>query len=168
MPVHTHPVNDLGHSHDMGIPTRGQVWGVRSDNVQYCYGVDNGGATNNPPTLQVQTGVSIQSVGGGVPHNNVQPSIAIRQNTRSSTANKTQSTIDCFFIYYCLTIFFEYKVFQEDIGNALLSIFLKQNFLSVVPEERLKLRVESHTNDRFFDKKKLIYVPWEQREVLRL
>jgi microcystin-dependent protein len=77
MPVHTHPVNDPGHIHDMRSLRHSQVCGVRPNNVQYCYGVDNGGVTNNPPTLQAQTGVNIQSVGGGAPHNNVQPSIAI-------------------------------------------------------------------------------------------
>ncbi|CAF0928512.1 unnamed protein product [Rotaria sordida] len=76
MPAHTHLVNDPGHSHDMGSPARGQVWGVRPDNVHYCYGVDNGGVTNNPPTLQAQTGVTVQSVGGGAPHDIVQPSMA--------------------------------------------------------------------------------------------
>ncbi|CAF1183227.1 unnamed protein product [Rotaria sordida] len=76
MPAHTHPVNDPGHSHDMGSPTRGQVWGVRPDNVHYCYGIDNSGVMNNPPTLKAQTGVTVQSVGGDAPHDIVQPSMA--------------------------------------------------------------------------------------------
>ncbi len=77
MPAHTHPLKDPGHNHDMGSPTRGQVWGVRPDNVHYCYGTDNGGVTNNPPTLQAKTGISVELVGDGTPHDIIQPSIAL-------------------------------------------------------------------------------------------
>jgi microcystin-dependent protein len=77
MPAHTHPLNDPGHGHDMGSPTRGQVWGISGGSTHFCYGVDNGGVTNNPPTLQAQTGISMQPVGNGTAHDIVQPSMAL-------------------------------------------------------------------------------------------
>ncbi|CAF4137186.1 unnamed protein product [Rotaria socialis] len=77
MPTHVHPLDDPGHSHDMGSPTRGQIWGITVGSQQACYGVTNGGVTNNPPTLQSQTGIKMRSVGDGAPNNNMQPSIAM-------------------------------------------------------------------------------------------
>ena len=79
LPVHSHGLTDPGHQHAMGAPTRGRVWGVVVSGHPggYCYGVDNRGVQNNPPTLKAQTGISVEPTGSGLAHNNMQPSLAI-------------------------------------------------------------------------------------------
>lgn len=68
IPSHTHGVTDPGHTHT--IPRSG---GATSNNPQLAAGSVAGAVTTSNNT----TGISIQSAGGGQPHNIMQPSLVL-------------------------------------------------------------------------------------------
>ena len=67
MPSHTHTINDPGHFHGQGGKNGGPV------------AVAAGGANkaDETPTLNATTGITINSAGGGQPHNIMQPYIVL-------------------------------------------------------------------------------------------
>ena len=67
MPAHSHTVNDPGHSHLSGHSPKG--WASSG-----TIGVSNETATN--PTSTSLTGITINSTGSNLQHENRQPSIA--------------------------------------------------------------------------------------------
>lgn len=71
IPPHTHGVTDPGHDHTLppGIQFDGTASGGES-------GTDEKAPPKSAKTTSGKTNISIQSTGGGQPHNNRQPSIA--------------------------------------------------------------------------------------------
>lgn len=71
LPPHTHGINDPGHDHQLpnDIQYNGNAAGGES-------GTDEKGPTTNKKTSKNTTGITINSSGGGQPHENRQPSIA--------------------------------------------------------------------------------------------
>jgi microcystin-dependent protein len=66
IPSHTHTINDPGHFHGQG--------GVGGGPVLVGIGANKADQTN---TLIATTGITINSAGGGQPHNNMQPYIVL-------------------------------------------------------------------------------------------
>jgi microcystin-dependent protein len=67
MPSHTHGINDPGHSHTYARTVSGSSFGDNSTNQ----------TTATTATSSSTTGITIQSAGGGAPHNNMQPSLVL-------------------------------------------------------------------------------------------
>lgn len=74
LPAHSHPVNDPGHAHveNSNNTSTGALrgWGAPDTST-------NQSTATGYSTASAQTGVTVGSAGGGQPHNNVQPSIAV-------------------------------------------------------------------------------------------
>lgn len=74
IPSHSHLVNDPGHTHN--ISTHSNDTGVSNQPNGVYNGTDNDAVPITLTTNTAFTNISIQSTGSGLPHNNVQPSIA--------------------------------------------------------------------------------------------
>lgn len=76
MPSHTHSVNDPGHTHVVSNTVQKTGSGTPGS-------IDNDGneidttTTFNTTTTTSTTGITISATGGGMPHNNMQPTIFI-------------------------------------------------------------------------------------------
>lgn len=71
MPAHTHAVNDTGHSHNISSSENLGLGGAGAVPATGINGSESGGST-----LSALTNITIASAGGGLPHDNRQPSIA--------------------------------------------------------------------------------------------
>jgi microcystin-dependent protein len=67
IPTHSHGINDPGHAHTYA---QGGVGGIN-------YAQMTNGNGSNPGTSSATTGISIQNTGGGMAHNNMQPSAVV-------------------------------------------------------------------------------------------
>lgn len=67
IPSHTHTINDPGHFHGQGGVAGGAV----------LVGVSGANKADQTNTLTATTGITINSAGGGQPHNNMQPYIVL-------------------------------------------------------------------------------------------
>jgi microcystin-dependent protein len=75
MPAHGHTVTDPGHTHTINTPsgTPVQAGGITAD----------AGATSSPRnSSQASTGITIADAGGGLPHNNTQPTLIMNKIIR--------------------------------------------------------------------------------------
>lgn len=69
MPSHAHVLNDPGHKH--------AIQQARSAAGPVTFGIGGGNMGSVNETELSSTGISMNNTGGGLPHNNIQPSIAM-------------------------------------------------------------------------------------------
>lgn len=72
MPSHSHTINDPGHSH-------GYTNNVNNQNTDNAFGTETAADETDlsQTTSSSTTGITINSNGGGLPHNNMQPTLFI-------------------------------------------------------------------------------------------
>lgn len=77
IPIHSHEVNDPGHSHPIKWELNGTDGTPNGQLIFNGDGEHNGSGTNINAVLPSSTGVTIKSTGGNSFHNNIQPSAAV-------------------------------------------------------------------------------------------